>query len=81
VNTYLIAGRRTIRVEGDDITTRQDGSLWVLVATAPKPAPLTPALILAKGQWESVLVEGANVLFVGDPPATPTPPTSTPRAL
>jgi len=22
VNTYLIAGRRTIRVEGDDITTR-----------------------------------------------------------
>jgi len=75
VNTYLIAGRRTIRVEADECTTRTDGSLWFLVATAPRPAALVPVLILAKNEWHSVLVEGvANVLFISEPPpAKPEP--------
>jgi hypothetical protein len=72
--TYLVEGVRTIRVEGDDISTRQDGSLWILVATAPKPAALTPVLILAKGEWHSVLIEGSNILFMAEPPVTVTEP-------
>jgi hypothetical protein len=81
MNTYLIEGARTIRIEGDEVTTRQDGSLWVLVAKAPKPAPLVAVLVLARGQWHSVLVEGSNILFAGDPPPPPNKPTPTPWAV
>ncbi len=74
MTTYLVEGVRTIRVEADEVTTRQDGSLWVLVATAPKPAALQTVLVLARGEWHSVVVEGANVLFVSEPePAKPEP--------
>jgi hypothetical protein len=81
LTTYLVAGRRTIRLEADDCTTRTDGSLWFLRATRPKPAALTPCLILARGQWDSVVVEGSNILFLGEPPATPEKPAPTPRAV
>jgi hypothetical protein len=82
MTTYLIAGRRTIRVDGDDLTVRQSGDLWILRATSPKPAPLTPVLILARGEWTSVMVEGANVLFT-DQPSTPSPSSGsrTPREV
>lgn len=80
MSTYLIEGARTIRIEGDEATTRQDGSLWILVANAPKPAPMVPVLILARGQWSTVIVEGvANIRLMGEPPAPPDKPT--PRAV
>jgi hypothetical protein len=80
MTTYLVTGVRTIRLEADDCTTRQDGSLWLLRALRPKPAALEPVLILARGQWESVMVEGANILFIGEPqPASASADKPTPR--
>jgi hypothetical protein len=76
--TITLSDGRTAAVDGDDITSRSDGSLWILRAP-PKPLPMTPVLILARGQRTSVSVEGAQVLFTGEPtPATNAPP-PTPR--
>lgn len=36
--TIKLTDGRTAQVEALEITTRQDGSLWVLAATAPNPS-------------------------------------------
>jgi hypothetical protein len=57
MTTYTIelaSDRGVIDIEADEVTTRQDGSLWLLVATSPPPAKLVPVLILARGVWLQV---------------------------
>jgi hypothetical protein len=44
---------RTIHIDADEITTRPDGSLWLLRCDAPPPDKLATVLILARGQWRS----------------------------
>jgi hypothetical protein len=44
----------TLAVDADEITTRVDGSLWLLVADAPPPDKLRPVLVLAAGRWRSI---------------------------
>jgi hypothetical protein len=79
MTTYIIEGARTIRVEADDISTRADGSLWLLRATRPRPAAMEPVLILARGQWSAVHVEqqADAILFF----ETPQPEKRGPRLL
>jgi hypothetical protein len=76
MNTYQIEGTRILRVEGDEITRRGDGSLWLLRSMA-KPAAQVPVLILARGQWSAVHVEqhADAILFLEaqPPPAKPGP--------
>jgi hypothetical protein len=76
MTTYLIEGARSIRIEADEISSRADGSLWVLraVETArPAERKLATVLVLAKGQWTAVHCEehADAVLFIETPlPAT-----------
>jgi hypothetical protein len=65
----VLSDGATIVVAGAEITTRSDGSLWVLAADTPPPDKLKPVLILARGRWHAVHPAGANPL----PPATPKP--------
>lgn len=77
--TVQLTDGRTAQVEADEITTRQDGSLWLLRATAPKPAALVPVMVLAARTWSSCIPADAAIVITGEPkPARPTP---TPRAL
>ena len=77
--TIQLADGRTAQVVGDECTTRQDGSLWILEAVAPKPAALAPVAIFARGQWLSCFPDDAAVLWQSGPtPDTVTAPT-TPR--
>jgi hypothetical protein len=73
VTTFIVelTGPRTARIEADELTTRQDGSLWALVATKPKPAPLEPIAIFARGTWATVMAEGAAVEVTGEVLARP----------
>ncbi|GAA4296806.1 hypothetical protein [Mycobacterium paraffinicum] len=49
----------TVEIDADEITTRADGSLWVLVAAGgqerggrlPALPKLEPLVVLARGQW------------------------------
>jgi hypothetical protein len=68
--TIALADGRTAQVEADEVTTRQDGSLWLLKATAPKPAALVPVAIFAARTWSSCMQEGAQILWL-DVPAKP----------
>ncbi|MFZ0717775.1 hypothetical protein [Mycobacterium sp.] len=79
--TITLSDGRTVAVQADEITTRTDGSVWLLAAIAPKPQPLTPVLILAARQWTSVSVEDASILYTGEPtqPAIMINPPPTPR--
>jgi hypothetical protein len=52
--TITLPDGGTLTVTADEITTRTDGSLWLLQALDPKPAPLVPVLILAAGRWFSI---------------------------
>jgi hypothetical protein len=76
--TIQLSDGRTAAVEGDDITTRTDGSIWVLRAP-PKPLPMTTVAIFVARQWTSCLVGDAQVLFSGEATQPATKPTPTPR--
>jgi len=60
--TVVLADGSTATVDADDLTTRADGSLWLLAALNPKPAPLVPVLILARGRWHAVYRAGTDPL-------------------
>jgi hypothetical protein len=81
--TIILSDGRTAAVEGDDITTRTDGSVWILKAVAPKPAALVATAIFARGVWSACYVEGAQVLWAAAESRTapPEPSRPTPRAL
>ena len=80
--TITLADGRTAQVEGDEPTTRQDGSLWLLKAVAPKPAALVAVAIFAARTWVSCWPDSAQILWTAEPrPAPPEPPKRTPRAL
>ena len=74
--TITLADGSTTAVAADEVTTRQDGSLWLLAALNPRPAPLTPVLVLARGKWTAAYPSDTNPL-----PDVPTPPERTPRAV
>jgi hypothetical protein len=72
VSVFVIelADGRIVRIEASEVTTRTDGSLWLLRAENPKPHPLVPVLVLACGTWSSCSPEeGAPVVW--DPPDSP----------
>jgi hypothetical protein len=79
--TIQLANGRVCEIAADEVTTRADGSLWLLAALAPKPHPLVPLVIFAARSWHSCTAEGAPVLFIVDQPspANPEPPKPTPR--
>jgi hypothetical protein len=54
MNTYRISGLNALQINGDDVEVTADGSLWVLVASRP-------ILILARGQWSTVMIGTAAV--------------------
>lgn len=67
-------------MEADEITTRQDGSLWLLRSAAPPPAKLVPVAVFAARTWVSCIPEGARVLWEVAPASpTPEPVPTTPR--
>jgi hypothetical protein len=59
MNTYRIGGLNALQINGDDIEVTPDGSLWVLVASSP-------ILVLARGQWSTVMVGTAAVCQASD---------------
>jgi hypothetical protein len=60
--TVHLTGGVTITVAADEITTRQDGSLWLLAALDSPPAKLSTVLVLARGQWLAVHRADTNPL-------------------
>jgi hypothetical protein len=54
---------RTTTIEADEITTRADGSLWLLRAVAPPPAKLVPVAILAANEWVSCCAADAAIVW------------------
>ena len=68
----------TATIEAAEPTTRTDGSLWLLREVAPKPAPLVPVVIFARGQWISVVAADAEVASSTPPPPPPPPPPQPP---
>lgn len=73
--TITCSDGRTVQVEADELTTRNDGSLWALRSAAPPPDKLRPVLVLAGGAWTMAQPEPTRedepVLL----PATPVPDT------
>ena len=71
--TVTLADDQTIQVEADEITTRNDGSLWLLRSAKPPPDKLAVVLVLAAGEWSMAqpgpTPEDEPVLL----PATPVP--------
>jgi hypothetical protein len=65
--TIVTAGG-TVEVAADEITTRQDGSLWALAALDPKPAPMRVVLILARGHWRAAHPSDVSPLPDPEPP-------------
>jgi hypothetical protein len=59
-----LADGRTGQVEADEITTRQDGSLWLLRAVAKPPAKLEPVAAFAAKSWTSCIPQETAVLWV-----------------
>jgi hypothetical protein len=65
--TIALHDGRTVQVEADEITTRNDGSLRLLRAAAPPPDKLAVVLVLARGQWLTVRRADEPILFAGEP--------------
>jgi hypothetical protein len=63
--TVHLTNGQQVEAQADDLTTRQDGSPWLLRVVAPKPAALAPLLILARGQWTHVCADDAPVTWLG----------------
>jgi hypothetical protein len=63
----------TITADADEITTRTDGSLWLLAAAAPPPDKLRPVVVLARGRWIAVYPAGADPFDPQPEATTPTP--------
>jgi hypothetical protein len=80
VTTYTItlADGRRAEIVGDEITTRADGSLWVLRAERPPPDKLVPVCVFAARLWRLVAPVGEPIVW--DPACDPEPPPK-PRLL
>jgi len=53
---------RTTQLDADEITTRNDGSLWLLRSVAPPPAKLVPVAILGRDLWSSSVPADADIV-------------------
>jgi len=73
VTTYVVSlsDGRTAQVVVDDLTTRQDGSLWLLRAAAPPPAKLVTCAVFARGVWQTCSPEDAGTVWGHDPSKAP----------
>lgn len=75
----LSHGRGEIDREADDITTRPDGSLWLLQAVGPpSTSKLIPVLVVADKVWTAVYPTGQPPL---PPPQTAQTPATSPARL
>jgi hypothetical protein len=66
--SIVLADAATAVLDADEVTTRADGSLWLLAALDPKPAPLRVVLILARGQWRAAHPSDVSPLPDPEPP-------------
>lgn len=67
--TIQLHDGRTAQVQADEITTRQDGALFVMKAVAKPPAALVVVAAFARGVWQSCWPDSTAVLWL-DQPAT-----------
>ena len=61
--TVTLFDGRTAQISADEITTRNDGSLWLLRSVAPPPAKLVPVAVLAANEWVSCCVCDAAIAW------------------
>jgi hypothetical protein len=61
--TVTLFDGRTAQISADEITTRNDGSLWLLRSVAPPPAKLVPVAVLAGNEWVSCCVCDATIVW------------------
>jgi hypothetical protein len=54
---------RSGQIEADEITTRQDGSLWVLRSVAPPPDKLAVVAIFSRDVWSSCAPADAEIVW------------------
>ena len=59
---HLFDGRTT-QLEAVEVTTRNDGSLWLLRSVAPPPAKLVPVAILGRDLWSSCVPADADIVW------------------
>ena len=73
MTTYALtlADGRTTTIDADELTTRQDGSLWLLRAAAPPPDKLVPVAVFARGDWSCAVRADAEIVWQERP--TPMP--------
>jgi hypothetical protein len=57
---HLFDGRIT-QLEADEVTTRADGSLWLLRSAAPPPDKLAVLAIFSHDLWSSCVPADANI--------------------
>jgi hypothetical protein len=69
--TVVLADGTTTTVAADEMTTRQDGSLWLLAELDPPLTKLTPVLVLARGRWHACHPAAVSPLPEPAPPPTP----------
>jgi len=58
----LFDGRGT-QIGADDITTRADGSLWLLRSVTPPPDKLVPVAVFAHSLWETCAPVDAEIVW------------------
>jgi hypothetical protein len=59
--TITLFDGRTTQIDADEITTRPDGSLWLLRSVAPPPDKLAPVAIFCRDVWSSCAPADAEI--------------------
>jgi hypothetical protein len=63
IYTITLFDGRTTQISADEITTRNDGSLWLLRQATPPPDKLVPVAIFAHDLWSSCYPVGAEIVW------------------
>ena len=67
--TVTLFDGRTAQISADEITTRQDGSLWLLRSAAPPPDKLAVVAVFSRDLWSSCVPADAAIVWQERPPA------------
>ena len=61
--TVTLFDGRTTALEADEITTRADGSVWLLRSVAPPPDKLAVVAMFSRDIWSSCCPSDAEIVW------------------
>jgi hypothetical protein len=61
--TITLFDGRSTQLDADEVTTRADGSLWVLRSAAPPPDKLAVVAVFSRDVWSSCVPADAAIIW------------------